>query len=43
LVAARLAQDYPQQHAGDGFAVRDVRTAYWRTPGKVVTGLMIGF
>lgn len=42
LIALRQARDYPQDHAGDGLLLRDIRTAYWRTPGKVVTGLMIG-
>ncbi len=42
LLAARLAQEYPQDYAGDGFEIRDIRTAYWSTPSRVVTGLMIG-
>lgn len=42
LIAARQARDYPKDHAGDGLQLRDIRTAYWRTPNKVVSGLMIG-
>lgn len=42
LIAERQARDFPKEHAGDGLQLRDIRTAYWRTPGKVVTGMMIG-
>jgi predicted permease len=42
VVAARFARDFPKEHAGDGLQLRDIRTAYLRTPSKVVTGMMIG-